>query len=294
MTQEIPDISPDVDGGFAAPDIPEEWRDPETGLPTSEGIMRGVTRREIDHRQVRTFRSRVLKRDMTYRVYGDRGKPVIAFPTSQAHENLWEDFGMVDTLGDYINAGIIQLYALDCIDDETFFRPDGKRRKAMRMYERWLSHIVNEFVPTVVAEREQKVLLTGASMGAYHAANLFFRWPRQVDGLIALSGVYSPAPFLDFVNHMRPDVLANSPLDYLTQPVDSARLEAYAAARLVFCAGGAEPDMRDDTIALGQLMEEQGIAAWVDIWGDDVTHDWPWWHKQISYFLPQVLEIEPL
>jgi esterase/lipase superfamily enzyme len=23
----------------------------------------------------------------------------------------------------------------------------------------------------------------------------------------------------------------------------------------------------------------------VDVWGEDVNHDWPWWYRQMSYFL---------
>ena len=26
-----------------------------------------------------------------------------------------------------------------------------------------------------------------------------------------------------------------------------------------------------------------------DFWGYDVEHDWPWWKKQIRYFLPYLL-----
>ncbi|NLG58370.1 MAG: transposase, partial [Clostridiales bacterium] len=33
-----------------------------------------------------------------------------------------------------------------------------------------------------------------------------------------------------------------------------------------------------------------GIHAWVDIWGEDVNHDWPWWRRQMAYFLPKVME----
>ncbi len=31
--------------------------------------------------------------------------------------------------------------------------------------------------------------------------------------------------------------------------------------------------------------EEKGIQAWVDFWGHDVNHDWPWWRRH-GYFCP--------
>jgi len=228
---------------------------------------------------------------MAFRVYGDSGKPMVAFPCSQAHENLWEDFGMVDALASYIESGTIQLYAVDSIDDDTFFRDDCNRGQAIKCYEKYLRFMAKEFLPGVTQESGQKPMLAGCSMGAYHAANIFFRWPQLADSVIALSGVYSPQCFLGFDQHMTKGAIANSPLDYLNRPIPNRRRELYKSAKLVFCAGhgDGEEDMFADTVALSQVLENQGIEAWVDLWGDDVTHDWPWWKEQMNYFLPAVL-----
>ena len=40
---------------------------------------------------------------------------------------------------------------------------------------------------------------------------------------------------------------------------------------------------------LDAVLKQKGIRAWVDYWGYDVSHDWPWWKKQIRYFLPFVV-----
>ena len=39
-----------------------------------------------------------------------------------------------------------------------------------------------------------------------------------------------------------------------------------------------------------EVLAAKGIHAWVDLWGYDVDHDWPWWKKQIRYFLPYLLD----
>ena len=36
--------------------------------------------------------------------------------------------------------------------------------------------------------------------------------------------------------------------------------------------------------------QSKGIPAWVDFWGNDCTHDWYWWYKQVLYFLPYLLD----
>ena len=40
---------------------------------------------------------------------------------------------------------------------------------------------------------------------------------------------------------------------------------------------------------MNAALQQKGIPAWVDYWGHDVSHDWPWWKKQLVYFLPYVL-----
>ena len=40
---------------------------------------------------------------------------------------------------------------------------------------------------------------------------------------------------------------------------------------------------------LESVFREKGIHAWCDFWGYDVNHDWPWWFRQMDYFLPFLL-----
>ena len=37
------------------------------------------------------------------------------------------------------------------------------------------------------------------------------------------------------------------------------------------------------------IFAEKGINVWVDVWGHDVNHDWPWWYKQAAYHIDHVL-----
>ena len=43
---------------------------------------------------------------------------------------------------------------------------------------------------------------------------------------------------------------------------------------------------------LESVFREKGIHAWCDFWGYDVAHDWPWWFRQMRYFLPYMLGIQ--
>ena len=46
--------------------------------------------------------------------------------------------------------------------------------------------------------------------------------------------------------------------------------------------------MNADISELKKVLEAKNIPAWIDLWGQDVNHDWPWWQKQLPYFLSQI------
>ena len=235
--------------------------------------------------------SSALGRTMRYRVYGDRGLPLVAFPTSEAHYTQWEEFGMTEALRDLIDEGAIQIWTVDTIDAETFFPPVDEYLlvgTAMERYQRYLDYLRDEFFPHLMATTGQAPILTGCSMGAYHAANYFFRYPEKIAGVIALSGVYTLSHFLGSTSASA--VAENSPLEYLRDLNDHPRNQ-YLGRKLIFCAGQGpnEQEMLIDTRALGELLAAREIPAWVDIWGEESAHDWPWWFAQMKYFLGKVL-----
>jgi esterase/lipase superfamily enzyme len=49
--------------------------------------------------------------------------------------------------------------------------------------------------------------------------------------------------------------------------------------------GAWEEEAIADTRGLDRIFREKSIPAWVDFWGQDVNHDWPWWYKQMNHFL---------
>ena len=64
------------------------------------------------------------------------------------------------------------------------------------------------------------------------------------------------------------------------------------ADKFIMCCGqGAwEGDLLASTRELQAILESKGIHPIVDIWGEDVSHDWYWWEKQWVYFLQMTLD----
>ncbi|KAA6310702.1 hypothetical protein EZS27_038041, partial [termite gut metagenome] len=233
-----------------------------------------------------------LGRHMEYKVYGYKGKPILVFPTSKGRFYQYEDFGMIDVLSGFINDGKIQLWTVDGIDWETFFSDSWDRIARIKRHEQYFNYINEEFIPSILQKskannggQEQQLLLTGCSMGAYHSANYYFRYPWLVDTVIALSGVYSTNYF--FGDYKSTEIYLNSPIDYLKGDQDSYYMDKFRKSKLIFCCGhGAyEEPMLNETYALKSILEAKDIPAWFDFWGTDSKHDWDWWQKQIVYFM---------
>ncbi len=234
-----------------------------------------------------------LGRDMEFKVYGQGGKPVLAFPCQNGRFFDWEGFGMLDTLGDYLEGGRLQLFTVDTIDGETVSDRGGDPYRRVRRHEAWFQYVVEELVPRIRAINGtgRDILSAGFSMGAYHAANCFFRRPDLFDGLIALSGVYDTSAM--YGGYMDEVVYLNDPCASIANMLpDHPYLCMFAQRRMAICVGqGAwEEPLLAGTRRFDAVLKGKGIPAWVDYWGLDVNHDWPWWKKQIRYFLPYVVE----
>jgi esterase/lipase superfamily enzyme len=236
--------------------------------------------------------SRYLDRQMEFKVYGHQGKPVLVFPTSGGRFYQYEDFGMIASIAGYIDKGMIQVWACDSIDGETFLSRGGNPRDRIGQHERYFNYITRELIPFIKDQskiynngNEQKLMVTGCSLGAYHSANIFFRFPEHFDSLIALSGVYSTEYF--FGSFMDQTVYFNSPVHYLANLSDEYYLEKFRQSEIYICCGKGnfEERMLGDTLKMQEILSSKNVNAWIDIWGEDVHHDWDWWRKQIQYIL---------
>ena len=233
-----------------------------------------------------------LGRDMEFKVYGHAGKPAFVVPCQDGRFYDWEGFGMLETLEDYLESGRLQLFTVDTIDKETVSAVDGNPYDRVRRHETWYNYVVEELVPRIheINGTGQGILSTGFSMGAYHAANFFFRRPDIFDSLIALSGTYDTQDM--YGGYVDEVVYANDPcLSLSGMPCDHPYIQMFNERRAVICVGqGAwEEQLLAGTRRLDAVLKEKGINVWVDYWGLDVNHDWPSWKKQIRYFLPYIL-----
>ena len=160
--------------------------------------------------------SPILGQDMPIVTYGDRGRPLLLFPTAAADFLENERFFLVKSVEPFIQQGRLRLFSIDSINrqawmDNTIPVPEQARRQAL--YMRYVEEEVVPYIRTACGGAA-RIGTAGASFGAFHAANALLRRPDLFDTLIAMSGFYDLAP--DYLHGYSDDnCYYNNPVWYL-------------------------------------------------------------------------------
>ena len=190
-----------------------------------------------------THYSPALGRDMECMVYGHAGRPVLYIPCQDGRFFDFGDFHMAETLAPWIESGQIIVFSVDTIDKETWSDKGGDPYWRARRHERWMDYLTKEMAPFIQNWTKQEGIISfGCSLGATHAANLFFRRPDLFDGLLALSGIYTAD--YGFDGFMNGQVYENSPVHFLpNMPLDHPYIELYNKKKAIICVGQGDWEM---------------------------------------------------
>lgn len=237
-----------------------------------------------------------LNREMECSIYGHTGHPVLFIPCQDGRYFDFRNYKMANVWEPWIESGQVMVCAIDTIDKETWSDLDGDPAERIKLHEQWFQYITDEVVPFLQeiskkrngASYQSGVMTFGCSLGAMHAANLYYRRPDLFDRLLALSGLYSSET--SFGDYMDGLVYMNSPVHYMANlPWDHSYISMFNAQKSVICVGLGAWELPETTRRMDEILKSKGINTWVDYWGEDCVHDWPWWYLQVKYFLPYLL-----
>jgi esterase/lipase superfamily enzyme len=157
--------------------------------------------------------TRHLSRDFEMLVFGSGGGlPLILFPTSFGRYHQSKDFGLVDAVAPFIDSERVTVYCPDSIDLDSFYNKRIHPADRIRTHLAFEKVIVDDVFD--FARREagaQRAAITGASLGAYHAANIAFRHPDTISHLISMSGAFDISDF--FGGYHDENIYFNSPYE---------------------------------------------------------------------------------
>jgi len=143
-------------------------------------------------RELASWYSPSLSKEMPVAVYGDYGFALLLVPTAAADYLEYERFQLMDHLAPFIDSGRVKVYSIDSINNDSWMNNNMEpRHKAIR-HQQWNNYVFNEVIPFIRngSSPETPVITCGASFGALHSMNLFLKRPDIINGVIAMSGVY--------------------------------------------------------------------------------------------------------
>jgi esterase/lipase superfamily enzyme len=237
-------------------------------------------------RRIDGWNSPILSFYMPIVSYGDRGRPLLLFPTAAADFLENERFFLVKAIEPFILAGRVRVFSIDSINSHAWMDssvpvPEQARRQAL-----YARYVEDEVVPYVrhACGGEVRIATTGASFGAFHAANSLFRRPDLFDGLIGMSGFYDLEPSY-LKGYSDDNCYFNNPAWYL-KGLSGAPLEALRTrCRIMIVSGRGAYEAPAASQQLSDLLAAKEIPHLLEFWGADVNHDWPWWRKMLPHYL---------
>ena len=237
-------------------------------------------------RELASWYSPSLNKEMPIASYGHYGFAVLLIPTAAADYLEYERFQLIDTLAPLIDSGKFRVFSIDSINKESWLNNEMEpSHKAIR-HNQFNEYVFNEVIPFIrnATSQETFIYTCGASFGALHAMNLFLKRPDMINGAISMSGVYNLAEYTK--GFWDDQVYFNSPEHYISNLSDQYYLDKIKASyHIHIYTGSGDYEDPNASRRFAQLLFDKGIWCDLDVWGQDIKHDWPTWRKMLPYIL---------
>lgn len=236
-------------------------------------------------RVVEGWHSPILGQPMPIVAYGHWGHPLLLFPTAAADFLENERFFLLRSIEGALRDGRVRVFSINSINRQAWMDrglPVAEQARRQALYARYVEEEVVPYVRHACQTPDIRIAASGASFGAFHAANTVFRRPDLFDGLIAMSGFYDLGP--DYLHgYGGDDAYFNNPAWYLPN-LEGGSLELLrTACKLLIMTGQGAYEAPDASRRLAEILDRKGIPHRLDLWGHDMPHDWPTWCKMLPH-----------
>ena len=237
-------------------------------------------------RQIYGWHSPALNKHMEIVTYGHYGFALLLLPTAAADYLEYERFQLIDALQPHIDSGKVKVFSINSINSESWLNSSmHPPHKAIR-HQQFNRYVCDEVVPYIrnTTSLDTPIITAGASLGAFHSLNLFFRRPDLINGTIAMSGVYDLTSYTD--GYYDEDVYFNSPEHYIPKIEDHNLLEQMRKSKHIhLLSGSGNYESPDASRRMSAILDSKSIPHELDIWGPDMSHDWPTWRAMLPYYI---------
>lgn len=232
-----------------------------------------------------------LNIEMPLVAYGHAGQPLLMFPTAAADYLEYERFHLVEAIRPQIERGAIRAYSINSVNRYSLLNEQMPAHLKAQLLTQFDRYLVDEVLPLIRKDAgdDARPVTTGASLGAFLAANAYFKHPDLFRGVVAMSGSYDVRSYLH--GFYDDNVYFNNPADYLPGLNDDHYLPLLRKADAIYILSGQGAyEAPDRSRALSDILRAKQIPHTLDLWGADVNHDWPWWRKMLPYTLERITQ----
>ena len=231
-----------------------------------------------------------MQQDMPILRYGHWGPALLLFPTWQSDAWESENKGLIGAIADRIEAGRLTVFCVNSVSPIAWCNdwvdlPEKARRQAA--YSAYVEEEVAPHIRRVLQDPNARIAAGGASFGAFFAANALFRRPDLFWALIGMSGFYK----LDHLLHGYSDenVYFSSPAWFVPNLPEGEQLERIRNdTSIQLLSGRGEWEEPHHTEEFDAILSTKGIPHSTEIWGHDVPHEWPSWHRMLQVALDRL------
>jgi len=238
------------------------------------------------NREIHGWHSPSLNKHMELVKYGHHGFALLLIPTAAADYLEYERFHLIDAIKDFINGGVCKVYSINSINNESWLSSSVPPQGRSIRHNQFNQYVADEVVPFIHNDCKGlvPVVTCGASLGALHAANMFFRRPDVFAGVIAMSGVYDLGTYTK--GYWDDTCYFNSPVHYLPNLHDEHQLSQMRnGKKIYFGSGRGNYEDPQASVTIGEILSAKGIPHEIDLWGYEWKHDWPTWRAMLPHVL---------
>lgn len=230
--------------------------------------------------------SPALNKHMDIAVYGHYGFALLMFPTAASDYLEYEKYGLIESIRPFIDSGKVKVFCVNSINSESWLNDNMNGYEKAVRHQQFNDYIIKEVVPFIhtYTSSDTPIITTGASFGALHAANLFFKHPDSLQGVIAMSGCYDLCVYTK--GYYDDNVYFNSPALYLRNLKAEWHLDLYRKSRHIhFISGSGDYEDPDSARQISAILHTKNVPHELDIWGRDIPHEWWVWHRMLPLYL---------
>ncbi|NUQ25695.1 MAG: esterase family protein [Saprospiraceae bacterium] len=238
------------------------------------------------HREIHSWYSPRLNKNMEIVMYGHYGPALLLLPTAAADYLEYERFLLIDAIAKYIDEGKVKVFSINSINSESWLNNHMHPRHKSIRHQQFNAYVYEEVIPFIRSKTSEDtpIITSGASLGALHSANLYFRRPDLIAGTIAMSGSYNLSTYTK--GYHDEDVYFNSPVQYLPSLNDDYYLPLLRQGKYTYIlTGSGDYETPEASRLLSQILHAKGIPHKLDVWGYDMPHDWPTWRAMLPYYI---------